>query len=99
MVVPIVGEGAPKGGRPCGGAEGTRVGLVRPSVSGLVAVPAGWQSLPGLRGSVAQRVDGARVVTCVYAVEETVWLLTIFDKYEKDNIADKELKALVAAIP
>ena len=60
---------------------------------------AGWQFLPGLRGSVAQRVDGARVVTCVYAVEETVWLLTIFDKYEKDNIADKELKALVAAIP
>jgi len=48
---------------------------------------------------VAQRVEGARVVTCVYAVEETVWLLTIFDKYEKDNIADKELKALVAAIP
>jgi hypothetical protein len=42
---------------------------------------------------------GARVITCVYAVEETVWLLTIFDKSEKENIADKELKALVAAIP
>ncbi len=45
------------------------------------------------------RSGGACVVTCVYAVEETVWLLTIFDKSEKANIADKELKALVAAIP
>ncbi len=45
------------------------------------------------------RSGGARVVTCVYAVEEIVWLLTIFDKSEKSNISDKELKALVAAIP
>ncbi|MFT3883931.1 MAG: type II toxin-antitoxin system RelE/ParE family toxin [Flavobacteriales bacterium] len=42
---------------------------------------------------------GARVITCVYAVDRTVWLLTIFDKSEQATISDKELKALVAAIP
>lgn len=42
---------------------------------------------------------GARVVTCVYVVDKTVWLLTIFDKSEQDTISDKQLKALVAAIP
>jgi hypothetical protein len=45
------------------------------------------------------RSGGARVVTCVYSIEATVWLLTIFDKSDKENISDKELKALVAAIP
>jgi hypothetical protein len=45
------------------------------------------------------RSGGARVVTCVYALEETVWLLTIFDKSDKATVSDKELKSLVAAIP
>ena len=64
MAVPIIGEGAPKGGRPCGGAEGPRVGLVRPSVSGLVAVPLGGSFCLGfaaqwLSGSVAQWFSGS----------------------------------------
>lgn len=45
------------------------------------------------------RSGGARVVTCVYSIEATVWLLTIFDKSDRESISDKELKALVAAIP
>jgi hypothetical protein len=44
------------------------------------------------------RSGGARVVTCVYSVETTVWLLTIFDKSDRENISDKELKALLASI-
>ena len=45
------------------------------------------------------RSGGARVITCFYAVEGTIWLLTIFDKSERANISDKELRALVATIP
>ena len=45
------------------------------------------------------RSGGARVVTCVFVREDTVWLLTIFDKSEKDSVSDKELQALVAVIP
>ena len=38
---------------------------------------------------------GARVITCLRIVNETVTLLTIFDKSDKDNISDKELKNLM----
>jgi mRNA-degrading endonuclease RelE of RelBE toxin-antitoxin system len=38
---------------------------------------------------------GARIVTCVRIVNETVTLLTIFDKSDKENISDKELKNLL----
>ena len=38
---------------------------------------------------------GARVITCVQIIEATVYLLTIFDKNEKENIGDKELEELL----
>jgi hypothetical protein len=38
---------------------------------------------------------GARVFTNVFITEETVFLLSIFDKSEKDNLTDKELKELL----
>jgi mRNA-degrading endonuclease RelE of RelBE toxin-antitoxin system len=38
---------------------------------------------------------GARIITCVRIVNETVTLLTIFDKSDKENISDKELKNLL----
>ncbi len=38
---------------------------------------------------------GARVITCVRIVEETLFLLTIFDKSDMENISDKELKSLL----
>ena len=41
---------------------------------------------------------GARVITCFKVVHETVYLLTIFDKSEQENISDKELKELLAFI-
>jgi len=41
---------------------------------------------------------GARVITCFKIVQGTVYLLTIFDKSEQENIADKELKELLKFI-
>jgi mRNA-degrading endonuclease RelE of RelBE toxin-antitoxin system len=41
---------------------------------------------------------GARVVTCLKIVQETVYLLTLFDKSEKENIQDSELKELLKFI-
>ena len=34
---------------------------------------------------------GARVITCVKVVKQTVYLLSIFDKSEFENISDEEL--------
>lgn len=38
---------------------------------------------------------GARVITCFKISHNTVFLLTIFDKSEQENIPDKELKELL----
>jgi hypothetical protein len=39
---------------------------------------------------------GARVITCVRVVNETVYLLSIFDKSEKENITENELDTLLS---
>jgi mRNA-degrading endonuclease RelE of RelBE toxin-antitoxin system len=41
---------------------------------------------------------GARVVTHVYVAETTIYLLTIYDKSDKENISDKELGELLGFI-
>src|SRR5438552_17649881 len=41
---------------------------------------------------------GARVITCVYVSVSTVFLLSIYDKSERENITDKELKKLINEI-
>jgi len=41
---------------------------------------------------------GAWVITCFKIVHNTVFLLTIFDKSEQENISDKELKELLKYI-
>jgi hypothetical protein len=38
---------------------------------------------------------GARVITCVVAVKESVVLLTIYDKSEKEDISEVVLKKLL----
>lgn len=38
---------------------------------------------------------GARVITNIAIVDETVYLLSIYDKSEQADISDKELKALL----
>lgn len=42
---------------------------------------------------------GARVITCVVAVSETVFLLSIYDKSEQENISDKRLAELLQLLP
>jgi len=42
---------------------------------------------------------GARVITFVQLVGNSVFLLSIFDKSEQENIADKELNDLLKFIP
>jgi mRNA-degrading endonuclease RelE of RelBE toxin-antitoxin system len=41
---------------------------------------------------------GARVITCVKVLRNTVYLLTIFDKSDRENIPDKELSELLKYI-
>jgi hypothetical protein len=40
---------------------------------------------------------GGRVITCVKIVRDTVYLLALYDKAEKENLADKELDQLLKA--
>ena len=42
---------------------------------------------------------GARIITNIVISEETVFLLSIYDKSEKDNLSDKELTELLKHIP
>jgi mRNA-degrading endonuclease RelE of RelBE toxin-antitoxin system len=42
---------------------------------------------------------GARVITNFVITDETVYLLSIYDKSEKENLTDKELDALLEFIP
>ena len=41
---------------------------------------------------------GARVITYFYQTAETVYLLSIYDKSDTENITDKELKYLIAEV-
>lgn len=41
---------------------------------------------------------GARVITFVYIQDETVYLLSIYDKSDKENISDKELRDLIKSL-
>ena len=38
---------------------------------------------------------GARVITNVHVYGQTVYLLSIYDKSDRDSISDKELKAIL----
>lgn len=42
---------------------------------------------------------GARVITNFIIAEETVFLISIYDKSEKDNLTDKELDELLKFVP
>lgn len=42
---------------------------------------------------------GSRVITYVQVLKTTVYLLSIYDKSDKENISDKELKELLKFIP
>lgn len=42
---------------------------------------------------------GGRIITNVLVSEETVYLLAIYDKSDKETLTDKELKELLQFIP
>lgn len=56
-----------------------------------------------IRLAIASKGKGksgvARVITCIKIIETAVYLLTIFDKSEQENIPDKELEELLKWIP
>jgi mRNA-degrading endonuclease RelE of RelBE toxin-antitoxin system len=76
-------------------------------VQGLKSKPSQGISLGNncykIRISIASKgkgkSGGARVITYVQVVQTTVYLLTIFDKSDKENIEDKELQELLQWIP
>ena len=42
---------------------------------------------------------GARVITNIVVTDATVYLLSIYDKSEKENLSNKELDQLLKSIP
>lgn len=42
---------------------------------------------------------GARLITNFVVIQDTVYLLSIYDKSEKENLTDKELAELLKSIP
>ena len=42
---------------------------------------------------------GARIIANVIITEATVYMLSIYDKSEKENLTDKELEELLKALP
>lgn len=41
---------------------------------------------------------GARIITFVYILEKTIYLLSIYDKSETVTISDKELRELIKSL-
>jgi len=42
---------------------------------------------------------GGRVITCVKIIKETVFLLSVYDKSEQEDLSDKELNGLMNQLP
>lgn len=42
---------------------------------------------------------GARIITNFVIADTTIYLLSIYDKSEKENLSDKELEELLRSIP
>ncbi len=42
---------------------------------------------------------GARIITNFVVTDATVYLLSIYDKSEKENLSDKELSELLTSVP
>lgn len=52
-----------------------------------------------IRSKGKGKSGGARVINCVVAVREEVYLLSIYDKSEQGTLTDKRLKELLKQIP
>lgn len=52
-----------------------------------------------IKSKVKGKSGGARVITNFVVADDTVFLLTIYDKSSKVTLTDNELKALLQSIP
>ena len=51
-----------------------------------------------ISGKAKGKSGGARIISYAYVKKETVYLLTIYDKSEIDNLSDMELRLLVKEV-
>jgi hypothetical protein len=52
-----------------------------------------------IASKVKGKNGGTRLITSIVVQEKTIFLLTIYDKSEKENLTDKELIELLEFIP
>lgn len=52
-----------------------------------------------IKSKAKGKSGGARVITCVVAVREEVYLLSIYDKSEQSTLTDRRLKELLKMVP
>ncbi len=56
-----------------------------------------------IRLSIASKSSGksggARVITCLQVVDTSLYLVSIYDKSEQENLSEKDLKTLITPIP
>jgi hypothetical protein len=53
----------------------------------------------GIKSKGKGKSAGARVITNVVVTEDTVYLLSIYDKSDKATLTDKELDELLKSVP
>jgi mRNA-degrading endonuclease RelE of RelBE toxin-antitoxin system len=59
-----------------------------------------WGSAEGYISSKGKgKSGGARLITNFVIADETVYLLSIYDKSDKENLTDKELDELLGEVP
>lgn len=51
-----------------------------------------------IKSKVKGKRSGARIITHIIAVKEDVYLLTVYDKSEKEKISDNELQEMLNQI-
>lgn len=52
-----------------------------------------------IRSKGKGKSGGARVITCVVAVREEIYLLSIYDKSDQATLTEKRLKELLKGVP
>jgi len=71
-------------------------------VDPTLGIPLGnncYKIRPAISSKGKGKSGGARIITNFFIADRTVYLLSIFDKSEKDSLTDKELNELLKDIP
>ena len=60
------------------------------------------QNCRKIRMSIASKgkgkSGGARIITLIFVASEKIYLLSIFDKSDKENLSDKEIQLLINSL-